>query len=147
MKTVDIAPCGINCSLCLAFQRVKDTCAGCNGSNENKRKSCVVCMIKNCEEKKGKERLLCNKCKKYPCRRIKHLHKRYSERYNVNIYENFNMIKEEGIKEFIGKEREKWKCIKCGNLFCMHREKCLVCGNENTILREIRNNPTPASTL
>ena len=104
-------------------------------------------MIKNCEEKKGKERLLCNKCNKYPCRRIKDLQKRYSERYNVNTYENFKMIKEEGIKEFIRKEREKWKCIKCGDLLCMHRENCLVCGNENTILREIRNNPTPASTL
>ena len=100
MKISDIAPCGINCSLCLAFQRTKNSCNGCNGPNDNKRKSCIVCKIKNCEEKNGNDRLLCNKCKKYPCKRIKHLNKRYSERYNVSIYTNFNVIHEEGIKEF-----------------------------------------------
>jgi len=147
MKISDIAPCGINCSLCLAFQRTKNSCNGCNGSDEDKKKYCVVCAIRNCEEKNGKSRKYCSECKKYPCKRIKHLHKRYSERYNVSIFTNFNVINEEGIKEFVKQERIKWKCIKCGNLLCMHREKCLVCGNENQILMEKRNNPTPASTL
>lgn len=147
MKISDIAPCGINCSLCLAFQRTKDKCNGCNGPNEYKRKSCIDCTIKNCEEKKGLMKQLCSKCKKYPCKRIKHLHKRYTERYNVSIYSNFKMINEEGIKKFINKERNKWRCTKCGKYYCMHREKCLECGNMNTILMEIRNNPTPASTL
>jgi hypothetical protein len=83
MKAKDIAPCGINCSLCLAFQREKNSCNGCNGSDTNKAKHCIVCGIRNCEEKHGETTLLCSECMKYPCRRIKDLNKRYTNKYNV----------------------------------------------------------------
>lgn len=128
MKIKDIAPCGINCSLCLAYQREKNHCNGCNGSDAQKSKHCIVCRIRNCEEKNGNSKLLCIKCETYPCRRIKDLNKRYTTRYNVSIFANFESIKKRGIREFVNQEEEKWKCSNCGKLLCMHREKCLVCG-------------------
>jgi hypothetical protein len=39
--------------------------------------------------------------KKYPCKRIKNLHKRYLTRYNENIYENMEIAKANGIRYFI----------------------------------------------
>ena len=101
MKTKDIAPCGINCSLCLAYQRDKNHCNGCNGSNGHKAYHCIECRIRNCEEKKGNKELLCSKCKSYPCRRIKDLEKRYTNRYNVNIYKNFEDIKKGAVLDKI----------------------------------------------
>ncbi len=147
MKTKDIAPCGLNCSLCLAYQRDKNHCNGCNGSDDHKAYHCIECRIRNCEEKKGNKKLLCSKCKKYPCRRIKDLEKRYTNRYNVSIYKNFEDIKILGIRKFIKNEKVKWQCDKCGKYFCMHREKCLFCGNQSLIYIEKRNNLTTASTL
>jgi hypothetical protein len=55
-----------------------------------------MCSIKNCDEKNGYKELLCSKCKKYPCRRIKGFENRYTKRYKVSIYENFEDIKHLG---------------------------------------------------
>jgi len=35
-----IAPCGMNCGICLAYLREKKKCPGCNGSNEDKQVYC-----------------------------------------------------------------------------------------------------------
>ena len=146
MKTTDIAPCGLNCSLCLGYQREKNKCMGCNGSDEQKPYHCIECRIRNCVEKNGKKDTLCFECKKYPCRWIKDLEKRYRTRYNVMIYENFKDIKELGKREFIKRERIKWKCTGCDQYVCMHREKCLNCGTISHLYRGKDSNLTKAST-
>lgn len=130
MNNSSIAPCGVNCDLCLGFQRTKNKCAGCLNSG-NKPYHCTVCSIKSCVEKNGNEKLLCYECVKFPCRRIKDLDKRYTLKYGVSIIQNLNQIKTDGLDSFIDNEKEKWKCKECGKLLCVHSATCLNCDNKN----------------
>lgn len=126
-----IAPCGMNCSLCLAYQRdvnsKNSTCSGCLGSNLNKPSYCVRCPIKLCRERKPKKNKYCFSCKIYPCARLKRLDKRYRTRYNMSMIENLDTIREKGIREFTKVQKEKWTCPECGSLICVHRAICLKC--------------------
>lgn len=119
----DIAPCGMNCALCMAFQREKNHCDGCRGSNENKPKSCVSCIIVNC--KYLPESGFCFGCEKYPCRRLKQLDKRYRTKYNMSMLENLKMINDDGIEKFLQRENIRWKCDKCGGLIDIHHGHCI----------------------
>jgi len=58
MINLTIAPCGVICDICLAFQRSKNKCVGCNNFG-NKLHHCSVCRIITCPEKNGNEKLLC----------------------------------------------------------------------------------------
>ncbi|MEI6748005.1 MAG: DUF3795 domain-containing protein [Bacteroidales bacterium] len=126
---INVAPCGMNCSLCLANQRTKNTCAGCNALAGIKVNHCSTCSIRNCEELP--ETGFCYSCKKFPCKRIKHLDKRYWTNYGMSMISNLQMIETTGIDEFNKREKEKWTCSKCGSLLCVHRPVCLKCGNKN----------------
>lgn len=126
MKNNSIAPCGVICDICLGFQRSKNKCVGCNNIG-NKPHHCTICSIKTCPEKYGNEKLPCNDCIKFPCRRIRNLNKRYTTKYGESPIENLQTIKEIGLKEFIKIEKEKWKCNECGNLLCVHKDACLIC--------------------
>jgi len=130
MNHMSLAPCGINCSICLGYQREKNRCAGCRNKG-NKPYHCTVCSIKTCPEKDGDANLPCSRCSKYPCRRIKDLEKRYKSKYGESIYENFESIKRLGIRAFIRREKLKWTCPSCGKLLCVHRGKCISCGSAN----------------
>ena len=45
-----IAPCGMNCGLCIGYLREKKPCGGCfKKDDENKPKQCRSCVIVNCE--------------------------------------------------------------------------------------------------
>lgn len=44
-----IAPCGMNCGICSAHLRAKDTCDGCGSESAIKAKYCAVCRIRNCD--------------------------------------------------------------------------------------------------
>jgi hypothetical protein len=125
-----LAPCGINCSLCSGYQRPKNTCSGCNGSGY-KPNYCNSCIIKHCEEKKDSATEFCNTCSRFPCKRLKNLEKRYRIKYGVNIYENLEMIKTQGIEAFLEKEEKRWACESCKNILCMHKDKCMVCREKN----------------
>ncbi len=129
MKKDLIAACGINCSLCTGYQREKNKCEGCR-SVGNKPKNCLNCIVVNCNKREGKEDF-CFSCDTYPCQKIKRLANRYSMRYGVDIYKNLERIKAKGIKVFVEEENEKWKCIKCKALLCMHSKNCLKCGEVN----------------
>jgi len=130
MKTSSVAPCGLICDLCSGFQRKKDTCVGCNAEG-NKNTYCQKCSIKNCVEKHGDSKEPCFKCEKYPCRRIKDLNKRYSTKYGESLFDNFDQIQEIGIRNFISKQKEEWKCPACGELLCVHKTVCVSCGAVN----------------
>lgn len=128
-----IAPCGMNCGLCVGYQRVKNKCAGCQSTSLNKPNHCINCSIKTCELlSKGKSKY-CFACDKYPCSKIKNLDKRYRAKYGMSMIENLNNIKEIGIRKFTIKEKQKWICSKCGNIICVHRDVCLVCGKKRVI--------------
>jgi hypothetical protein len=130
MKISLIAPCGMNCGICMAYLRGKKKCPGCRGSNETKSFSCANCKIKNCNELNKNNLKFCFKCKKFPCERIKHLDKRYRTKYNMSMIENLENIKKIGVREFIKNEKIRWACSKCGGTICVHRGYCYKCGKK-----------------
>lgn len=123
-----IAPCGMNCALCMAYQRKKDRCSGCNLDDTNKPKSCIRCIIVNCELRKQTASGFCYECPKYPCARMKQLDKRYRTKYHMSMRENLEFIKSNGLDAFVQYETKRWQCRNCGQLASVHRTKCLYCG-------------------
>lgn len=125
MNSKLIAPCGMNCNLCLAHLREKKkglcSCPGCR-NDKDKPKSCTDCIIKNCQIiRKNNWRYCSPKCKEYPCKRLKNLDKRYKTKYGMSMIDNLNYIEKEGIRKFIKKENKTW--IKGNKIFCIHNKK------------------------
>lgn len=112
-----IAPCGMNCGLCLSYLRDKNKCPGCFSGRKVSGK-CIKCGIKLCKERKGD---YCFNCDKFPCERLKRLDKRYQERYGMSEIKNLKTIKEEGIESFLEQEDEKW--VNFDGTYCVHDKK------------------------
>ena len=135
-----IAPCGMNCSLCVSYLAQK------NNLNKQgfKRVYCEGCLPrgKNCLHMSDKCELVgkglvrfCNECQDFPCKRLKALDKRYRTKYHMSMIENLRTIKENGIASFLRKEAEKWSCPDCGHMICCHNGLCLNC-----IIDKLRQN-------
>lgn len=122
-----IAPCGMNCALCVAHQRDKKQCQGCNGENHTKPNHCIKCVIKNCSVIKSNQSGMCYECDKLPCARLKQLDARYKKNYQMGMIENLKFIKEHGMDSFLKHEAERWTCKNCGEIICIHRDTCLKC--------------------
>jgi hypothetical protein len=131
-----IAPCGMNCSICIAYLREKNKCLGCRAVNKWKPVTRVRCRIKNCEHF-PKLAKFCYKCKLFPCDKIKHIDKRYRTKYHMSMIENLTMIKKEGIKKFLEKDKKKWNCKNCGGVICCHNGLCYNC--QKDIIRSRKN--------
>ncbi|MFC1789726.1 DUF3795 domain-containing protein [Patescibacteria group bacterium] len=117
MKSNLIAPCGMNCNLCVAYLREKNRCPGCKKAGEKFHTSCT---IKNCN--KIKKICFCsNKCEKYPCRRLKILDKRYRTKYGMSMIENLMFIKKHGINKFLKQQGAEYVSEK--GIFCVHDKK------------------------
>lgn len=122
MKSKLIAPCGMNCSLCMAYLREKNKCPGCRELTKDNAVSCLRCVIRKCEILKNNNLKYCStKCKKFPCTRLKNLDKRYRTKYGMSMLKNLDNIEKNGIKKFIKKEEEKW--VKGNKVFCVHHKK------------------------
>ncbi len=121
-----IAPCGLNCALCYAHLRKKNTCGGCRG-NENLPASCVRCIIRGCDKREGSGADFCYVCADYPCAKLKALDKRYRTKYATDIRENQRTIKTQGLDAFLSQQKQRWTCPKCDSLICMHRGTCDTC--------------------
>lgn len=127
-----IAPCGMNCSLCISYQAMKcdlkkqgfhrKYCPGCIPRGQN----CTF-MGDQCELLgKGTVRF-CYECKEFPCKRLKALDKRYRAKYHMSMIENLKCIQENGIELFLDKEKKIWACAQCGATVCCHNGLCLNC--------------------
>ncbi len=127
-----IAPCGMNCGICISFLAMK------NELNKQgfKKKYCPGCLVrgKNCIFMKNHCELLgkglvrfCYECGKYPCKRLKELDKRYRTKYHMSMLENLEFIKGHGIERFLEKEEAKWRCPDCCDVLCCHNGLCLNC--------------------
>ena len=123
-----IAPCGMNCALCMAFLRERNKCPGCRGPDDNKSITKVNCKIKNCEIFKDGDREFCFECEDFPCDRLEHLDKRYENKYHMSMVTNLRSIRDNGMKKFLADEAEKWTCSKCGGTICVHKGCCYSCG-------------------
>lgn len=126
----DIAPCGMNCRLCIAYLREKNKCDGCLTPNTKCSKACT---LRFCDKRKGK---YCDHtCTTFPCKRLKNLDKRYREKYGMSMLKNLEYIETLGIRHFVKNENSRWKCPECGELVCVHRSECLKC--QNTRIHQI----------
>jgi len=112
-----IAPCGMNCGLCLHYLKADNKCLGCS-SGRKVNGGCVKCAIKFCKERKGE---YCFNCDKFPCDRLKRMDKRYQEKYEMSEITNLETIKEKGIESFLKQEEEKW--VNSDGTYCVHDKK------------------------
>lgn len=130
MEKALIAPCGMNCGICMAYLREKNRCPGCRGEDINKPASCVGCIVVNCEMIKKSVSGFCYECPDIPCKKIKQLDKRYRTKYRMSMIENLEYIKEHGMEKFLEKEEEKWRCPECHGIISCHVGFCVDCALE-----------------
>lgn len=129
MREEYIAPCGMNCKLCTAYQREKNRCKGCRNEGDivYKTKGSTSCIIKNCPVIQSNKSGFCFECDKFPCRRLKQLDKRYRTKYHMSMIENLEYIKHYSMDVFLQNETFRWTCKECGNIVCVHKSICLTC--------------------
>lgn len=128
-----IAPCGMNCSLCVAHISYKHDlnkkgynrkyCPGCIPRGKN----CTFALAKKCDLIANGKIRFCYECDSFPCESLVRLDKRYKTKYNMSMIDNLRLIKEAGVKLFLEKEEQKWKCRACGEFICCHKGVCLNC--------------------
>jgi len=129
-----IGPCGMNCGLCSSYQAFLHNipkkrgkvsyCSGCRPRN----KECSF-IKKKCTLIKNNEIDFCYKCLEFPCDNLKGIVKGY-KKYNYNIIDNLLFIKDKGLKEFIVKEINQYKCPVCGDIICIHNKMCYCCDRD-----------------
>jgi len=122
-----IAPCGMNCGICLGYLREKNRCNGCRIKSGVNFKSREKCKIKNCIYLKEKKSGFCYDCEKYPCQRLRQLDKRYRTKYRMSMIDNLESIRNIGLNKFLENENQRWICPNCGEILCVHRDYCLNC--------------------
>lgn len=135
MEEILIAPCGMNCGICLAYLArehdlkkqgiMRNYCEGCRPRGKNcafMKKSCYLLG-------EGKVQY-CFECDDLPCARLKRLDKRYATKYHMSMIENLEYIKKHGMEKFLKKEEKKWRCPECGGVICCHNGICFSCGLE-----------------
>src|SRR6266498_4984233 len=123
-KTSLIAPCGMNCSICMAYLRERNKCPGCRGRDIDKPVTRVECKIKNCEFFQKAEARFCFECGEFPCDRLQHLDKRYRTKYAMSMIENLESIRSIGVRKFLENEKVRWACPECGGVICVHNRYC-----------------------
>jgi hypothetical protein len=112
-----IAPCGMNCGLCLNYLRKDNKCPGCfTGRKVNNK--LIKCKRRLCTKRDGE---YCFSCKEFPCDSIQKLDERYKKRYDMSEIENLRFIQEKGIDKFILSERKKYQTEK--GVYCVHDKK------------------------
>ena len=67
LNEILIAPCGMNCSICMAYLRKRNKCPGCREPDINKPITRVICKIKTCEILTKNQLTFCDECEKFPC--------------------------------------------------------------------------------
>lgn len=127
-----IAPCGMNCGLCVSYQAMRSDinklgfnkryCPGCIPRGKN----CTY-MKSHCQRVgKGLVRF-CFECADFPCQRLKALDKRYRDHYHMSMIGNLEYLKNHGMACFLEEQAAKWKCPDCGGTICCHNGLCLNC--------------------
>jgi len=134
-----IAPCGINCAICVAYfgftksgAKRKHTCSGCRSRNKEggekllQREKCAF-LKKHCELLANDKVRFCFECTEYPCAHLRKLDDRYRKNYNMSMIENLNFIRDRGMKKFLHAQSKKYQCPSCGGTICVHTNRCYNC--------------------
>jgi hypothetical protein len=118
-----IAPCGINCGVCggylaikynLASQGIPGGCLGCIPRG----RGCSPAKSGHCQKLMLMQVRFCYECEEFPCAQNHRIDDGYRKAYNISNIDNLKHIKEHGIVKFLEKEKERWKCPKCGGTLC-----------------------------
>jgi len=110
-----IGVCGLDCGLCPRYYtRGTSRCPGCAGPDFfNKHPSCsfITCCVKK------KELEVCAECSEFPCSKFKS-NEEYQQLKESSSYPsykkvmpNLNFIKEHGIENFIGQQKNRIKLL------------------------------------
>ena len=129
LRTDLVAPCGMNCGLCMRHLRDKNTCTGCRSDDDGKAKSVLACGIRKCETLRSNMSGFCFECDAFPCERLRRLNIRYDTKYHMSMVQNLEAIRDSGIEVFVESERERWECPECGGVRCVHTDVCIYCGH------------------
>ncbi|MBN1280033.1 MAG: DUF3795 domain-containing protein [Candidatus Thermoplasmatota archaeon] len=122
-----IAPCGMNCGICMAYLREKNTCKSCRATDEGNPVTRIHCRIKTCEHLPKKSASYCFECAEFPCQKIKQIDKRYRTKYHMSMIENLTMVQQQGMKAFLKQQQQQWKCPTCDHLISCHNLLCAHC--------------------
>lgn len=126
-----IAPCGLDCSLCMMAQAREKPCPGCHGPDENKFFYCSqLCGIMKCRKRKEQNYTFCDECPDYPCEDVMEKENRYTGEYPLreSPLENLKLIREKGMEAFLQMEKARWSCAGCGGAVSVHTGVCSHCG-------------------
>ena len=126
-----VAPCGLDCSLCLKALEKEAPCPGCNGPDANKPSFCSErCGIIRCRKRKEEGYAFCDECPEYPCGDVMEKERRYTSAYPLveSPLKNLRRIRENGMEKFLKSERAQWTCGECGGVISVHTDKCCGCG-------------------
>jgi len=129
-----VAPCGMNCAICVSYLAMKNDLKN-KGFQKKYCEGCLACsnscsIKRNCMKlRKGLVRF-CFECGEYPCEKLKALDKRYRNKYHMSMLENLEFIRKHGVDKFLEKEEDKWRCPECGGTVCCHNGLCLNCSLE-----------------
>jgi len=130
-KIALIAPCGINCGVCMAYlayakgvtkQQGVSHCSGCRVRNKN----CAF-IKKNCSARIGKDIQYCFQDPDFPCEKLQDIDDRYRRDYGISPIENLKVIRDLGIDAFIEQQDQAFKCEKCGGIKSVHNGFCYDC--------------------
>ncbi|MHA1850717.1 MAG: DUF3795 domain-containing protein [Candidatus Thorarchaeota archaeon] len=129
MKSELIAPCGNNCATCVGYfgytmsgAKRKHTCPGCSEANKN----CAF-LKQHCELLAKNKVEFCHECSDYPCSHLLKLQDTYTKKYDVNIIENLDFIRDNGMEKFLRAQEKKFKCPTCSGTICVHTNRCYSC--------------------
>ncbi len=121
--------CGINCRTCVGFFGYTLTgerqppCGGCQT-----RQSTCNFYENNCKHPEQKNKIQhCYQCADFPCENLKKIDQYYSQKYGPSIIENQQYIKIQGMDAFLKREKQQWKCPRCGGVLCVHTNRCYTC--------------------
>jgi hypothetical protein len=117
MKEELIAPCGMNCGLCLNYLRAENKCPGCYTGRKVNGKE-IKCKRRSCQKREGN---FCFTCAEFPCESIRTLDERYRDRYGMSEIENLELIRDYGMQAFLENEEVKW--VSNEGTLCVHDKK------------------------
>jgi hypothetical protein len=126
-RTTLIASCGMDCAICMAHLRKKNRCDGCNAPDRRCHKNCVISSCSLIKERYH------HTCTEYPCEKLRQLDDRYRKKYGMSMLANLEAIRQNGIREFVRTERERWTCTTCGGIIDVHHRRCSGCGKEREL--------------
>jgi len=124
-----IAPCGMNCGICIAF-------FGYTMNGKRRKHACITCRLSEspcafiktpCDKLTDRKIACCFECMEFPCNNLEKRDRCYQDKYGMSVIANLKDIRTQGIEHFLKTEHERWKCATCGGIICVHNQTCYSC--------------------